>query len=593
MGTDTLDRSLRALLRPPPKMSTATWIESNVHLPASGAALPGRMRLYPYQRGWADAFDDPAITTVTILKSARVGYSAMLQGIIAASVANAPAPLILLRPTQDDARRGAVDLEQVFDASPSLRGLLSNDPSDRSTMYDRRFPGGSLKFTAARAPRNLRDITAKVLLADEVDAYEATDEGDALALAIMRTTTYRDRKILIGSTPVFDSGPVCRSYEKSDKRIWEVPCPSCGEFTEIRFVDLRWEHDDPSTTHWVCPSSGCVVTEDHQPSMIAGGRWRATAPEVIGHAGFRINALSSPHPNQRWSALVAEFLEKRTSPETLQTYTNTVLAEPWRVADGEGLDEEGLASRREPFGLDRLPAEVLVLTCGVDVQADRLEAVVMGFGRDDAIFVLAHEVFYGPVESQPPWVELDSFLKQSWSHPLGGSIRLDCTFVDSGYRPDIVTAFTRPRASRRIYASKGVPGFSQPVCHQSKNQKYLWLPGTDVGKARLFNRLERPNCGGIRWSDSLESVFFEQLASERLVKTMRAGVAHPQFLRIPGRDAETLDCVVYAWAARSIVKTNLDQREVLLSSPVAPVALRPKAPDPVGLLSQLRQRTPI
>lgn len=377
MGIELIRRRALQALRPPADLPLADWIGRNIFLPQTASALPGRMKLWAYQRGICDALDDPGIERVTVLKSARIGYTALLSGIIASHVANAPAPILAVLPTADDARDYAVDLEQMFDASPALRGLLSDeaDETGRSTMLNRRFPGGSLKFLAAKSPRNLRRHTAKILILDEIDGFEVSQEGDPIELATMRTMTFRDRKIIAGSTPVFDYGPATRLYDKSDKRIYECLCPSCGEFSEIRWADIHWREGDPDSAHWVCPNSGCVVEERHKPAMVAAGRWRATAPDVKGHAGFKINALISPHFNARWGKLAAEFLEAKKSPETLQTFTNLVLGDPWKT-EGDDLDEHELFGRREPFRLDALPDDVLFLTAGVDCQDDRLEVVL-------------------------------------------------------------------------------------------------------------------------------------------------------------------------------------------------------------------------
>lgn len=70
----------------------------------------------------------------------------------------------------------------------------------------------------------------------------------------MRTMTFRDRKIIAGSTPVFDYGPATRLYDKSDKRIYECLCPSCNEYSEIHWKDIRWNEGDPDSAHWVCPN---------------------------------------------------------------------------------------------------------------------------------------------------------------------------------------------------------------------------------------------------------------------------------------------------------------------------------------------------
>lgn len=571
MGIEIIRRKALEALRPPPSIATADWIEQNIYLPQTASATPGRMKLWPYQPGICDALDDPEIERVTVAKSARIGYTALLGGIIASYVANAPAPILAIQPTQDDARDWSVELEQVFNASPALRGLLTDesDESGRSTMLARRFPGGSLKFLAARSPRTLRRHTAKILCLDEIDGYEVTQEGDPIALAEMRTQTFRDRKILAGSTPIFDYGAITRLYEHSDKRIYEVPCPSCGDFSVIKWEDIRWNEGDTDSAHWVCPINGCVVEERHKPAMVAQGRWRATAPDVRGHAGFAINSLISPHHNARWAKLAAEFLIAKRNPETLQTFTNLVLGEPWRT-DGEDLDEHELFGRRQPFSMTAIPEDVLVLTMGVDCQDDRLETVIIGHGRND-IYILEHRVFWGPIDSAPVWEELDSLLREQWQHPHGGTLRIDGAVIDSGDggHSDIVNRFTKPRFGRRVVSGKGVAGFSRPFLQRSgaKGQN-LWLVGSDAVKSQLFARVSRNS--GIHFSEILDTSFFEQFVSERKIVRYAHGKPQARFERIPGRRAETLDCCVYAWAARTLVGMNLDRRAEELASAASP-----------------------
>jgi phage terminase large subunit GpA-like protein len=49
------------------------WIEGNIKLPEGVSALPGAVRLWPYQREIADAIGDPEIERVTLVKPVRVG----------------------------------------------------------------------------------------------------------------------------------------------------------------------------------------------------------------------------------------------------------------------------------------------------------------------------------------------------------------------------------------------------------------------------------------------------------------------------------------------------------------------------------------
>ncbi len=215
-----------------------------------------------------------------------------------------------------------------------------------------------------------------------------------------------------------------------------------------------------------------------------------------------MNALISPHFNARWGKLASEFLEAKKSLETLQTFTNLVLGEPW-ITEGDNLDEHELFQRREAFTFVSLPDDIPFMTAGVDCQDDRLEVVLMGHGRSD-IFVLDHRIFWGPIDGENVWQELDSLLHETWQHPNGGTIRVDAACIDSGDggHTEIVNSFTKPRYGRRVVAIKGVPGFSRNFLQRSGTKgQLLWLVGVDAVKSQLFTRLARGI--GVRFSEAL------------------------------------------------------------------------------------------
>jgi phage terminase large subunit GpA-like protein len=566
---ERIRRDALEALRPPKVLPLADWIEGNIFLPSTASATPGRMRLYAYQKGICEALDDPAVSEIVIQKSARIGFTAILAGYVGHTVATAPAPILATQPTADDSRAFSVDIEALFEASPALRGLISDDAdeSGRSTMMRRLYPGGSLEFLSASSPRAFRRKLGKIIIADEIDAYAPTEEGNVLDLLRMRSQTYRDRKIILGGTPIFDHGSVTRLYDASDKRVFEICCPSCRDHFELKWQHVRWQEGQPETAHVVCPANGCIIEEKDKVQAVEEGRWRATAPEVTGRAGFRINSLVSPQFNARWSKLVEEFLQAKRTPETLQTFTNLVLGEPWRT-EGEDLDEHELYGRRETFTLETLPEDVLWLTAGIDCQDDRLEAVILGHGAND-IFPVDHRVFWGPINGEGVWLELDSMLRETWRHPHGAMIGISAACIDSGDggHTEIVNAFARPRFGRRVVPIKGVSGFSRPFLQKSGSQ-HLWLVGSDAVKSNLFARLSRS--AGIRFGADLQPIFFEQLASERRIVRYTRGQPVARFERIKGKRAETLDATVYAWAARSLINQNAERRGEELASLTAP-----------------------
>lgn len=568
---DVRRRALTALI-PPPRLRLSDWIETHMRLPEGVSALPGRVQLWPYQREIADAITDPTLERVTIVKPVRVGFTTLLTGALASYIANEPAPILALLPTEADCRDYVVsDVEPIFAATPSLAGLMSAeaDETGRNTLLSRRFSGGSLKVVAAKSPRNLRRHNVRVLLIDEADAMEPGPEGSPITLAERRTLSFANRKIIMGSTPTLEeTSNVLRSYALSDARVFEVPCPECGAFTEIQWSHIEWQPRQPETAAFRCPHCAELVAERHKPAMVAEGRWRATRPEVRGHAGFRLNALVSGLANASWGKLAAEFLSAKDHPDKLQTFVNTILAQGWRESADE-LDEGALQSRAEDFDLASIPPDVLIVTAGVDVQDDRLETTLIGWSRTEA-FVLGHHVIWGSTLEDTTWAELDDLLRTAWPHPNGGTLRIDATVIDSGDggMTDTVYSFCRPRFARRIVAGKGVAGTRAAITASHSKGSKLFLIGVDGLKAQILTRLGSGR--SIRFSRSLEPVWFEQLASERRVVRYVRGQPLRRFERIVGRRAEALDCVVYAFAARHLVTADMDRREAELGSAAEP-----------------------
>lgn len=601
-------RRARAYLVPPMREPLAQWAERNIVLPATVASTHGSLELWPFQYGMADAFTDPEIERITLLKPTRVGFTTLLTATIAHYVVNDPCPVLVYQPTDDEARGYMVDdIEPIFDASPALHGKLTGEEDEhgRNTLTERRFLGGSLKVRGAKTPRNFRRVNARVLLMDEVDGMEETPEGPPIPLAEKRTDSFSDRKIIIGSTPVHvATSQVLPSYAASDRRVYEVPCPSCGVRFEILWHHIQWDPRQPETAACQCPNCDAMIAERHKREMVTAGTWRITRPEIKGHAGFRLNALVSLLPNTTWAHMAAEWDAVKDTPRKKQVFINTRLAEGWD-GDIETLDPEALENQSEAFGLPdahdadgvvyEIPEEVLLLTAGVDVQGDRIEATVFGWGRPrevrfganqtyelPQIFVLAHRVFWGVPQDEAVWNDLEALRTARWQHPLGGKIKVSAMAVDSGYETDCVYDFCFPRHGLKVFALKGANGFSRPFVQPSVGRRRakerrgrIYIAGVDAIKERFTQFVGGK--GVVRFSAALKAespAYFEQLTAEYKELRYVAGQPRFHFRRIVGRDAEALDCAVYNFVARELVQANWDALEAGLRVVEKPKAVK-------------------
>ena len=79
-----------------------------------------------------------------------------------------------------------------------------------------------------------------------------------------------------------------------------------------------------------------------------------------------------------------------------------------------------------------MPDGVTLLTAGIDTQDDRFEIEVVGWGRSEESWSVAHDVIEGDLETPEPWERLDAYLKQIWRRADGRGFAIMAACMDSG-----------------------------------------------------------------------------------------------------------------------------------------------------------------
>ena len=201
------------------------------------------------------------------------------------------------------------------------------------------------------------------------------------------------------------------------------------------------------------------------------------------------------------------------------------------------------------------------------------------------MFILDHQTFWGSPLDNETWLDLDGLLRSRWPHPNGGELKVDAAAIDAGDggHYDAVLKFCAARRSRKRFAIKGAAGFARPAIVRAKTKgKPLFIVGVDNLKTQLVSRLARGR--SIRFSDTLEPRFYEEITSEKRIVRMVRGKPTVRFERIPGRRAECLDAVIYAMASRAALVINLDLREAELR-----VSKTPALPPPPPVVPERRE----
>lgn len=573
--------------QPPPELTLSQWADEKFYLSPESSAEPGKWRTYPYQRGPMDAMTDPRIERVTFRKSARVGYTKMVNIAIGYHIEQDPCPQLVVQPTIDDAQGYSKDeIAPMIRDCPCLDGRVADAKSrdSNNTIMKKAYPGGVLTLIGANSARGFRRLTVRNIYFDEVNGYPPTagHEGDQITLGVKRTDTFWNRKIIMGSTDTIKGmSRIEENYLLSDQRLCLVPCPHCDHFQALKFANLKWPKDNPERAYFQCTRCKKAIDHRSKRAMIDRCRWQATAKaKAKRHAGFFIWSAYSFAPAAAWGLIATRFMDanqyfKHTADfEKLKTFTNTDLGESWEEK-GQGVETIELTKNKDAIA-DTVHNDVLVITAGVDIQDDRIELEIVGWAANRESWSLAWEVLPGDTDRQDVWNQLDEQLQRRFARADGApDMPVNCAVVDHGHKTAMVETFVLPRQIRRIYAGKGSSIAGKPIAtapgRQSKAlRKKIWLItiGTDTCKDLIMGRLRvtEPGPGFCHFPDDRPEEYFKQLTAEEVVHRYQKGVKKRIWKKKRPRN-EALDLRVYATAALEVlnpkfekIRTNLKRR---------------------------------
>jgi len=580
-------REVAPLLRPAPPLTHSEWADKYFYVTKGGST--GRWVTRYYQKEILDSWTDPLVWRTSFMKSARVGATVMLNIDEAYRLHYDPCDTCTVQPTTLYAQKYSRDtFNRIIENVPVIKELFAKSKwrDGTNSILEKYVNGASLIFHGANSPNGFRGWTYRVARADEVDGYPvmgAGAEGDQITLLLNRTIDYWDRLFIECSTPTLDEfSRIQKSFNQGDQRRRYLPCPHCGHMQFLRWKSKEkaggfwWDKGNPNSVVYICESCERAIQHRDKWEMDRLGEWRPTAPANIApdgreHRSYHIWAAYSYQANATWAHIVAAYEESKEDMLQYQTFVNTWLGEPWRDDAATRLTAEGLFSRREEYMSNTAPDGVMMITIGIDVQDDRIEALVWGWGCTNGAegvapepegWLISHTVIKGQYNDQEVWSQVQELIDDEWLLPNSVPLKAACVAVDSGdgdHAP-YVYEFCGRNKKKSVIATKGVGTVGKPPIGPPRPVEYNWkgrpaksgafvhIVGTDGIKTRLMARLrynDQPGDGYLHFPKDVSDEFFVQLVSER-----RSAIAGKwKWIRRPGARAETLDGTVYAIAA--------------------------------------------
>ncbi|MDY6790524.1 MAG: phage terminase large subunit family protein [Thermodesulfobacteriota bacterium] len=570
--------------RPAKPITGTKWAESNRVLSKENCPLPGpyRVAVTPYIEEILNCVMDPMIEKVVCQKSAQVAWTdGVVNNCVGYYVDHEPSPMLILFPTSKMAERYSKEkLAPMIRDCIALRGKIAEPKSRDSgnTILSKNFTGGHLELIGSNAPANLSMSPIRIVIVEEPDrcAANAGGEGNSLKIAFERTKAFHNRKIILGGSPTIKGlSEIEREMKLTDQRRFLIPCPICGEYQELKWSSVVWDkkpgrnhlvYDDylPESAMLRCISCEKEFSNAEKNEQLSRGIWHPTA-EFTGAAGFYLSELLSPLPNSKLSDIAKKFLEARKELKAgnellMITFINTALGETWEEK-GEGIEQRDIIERVETYRKNAIDPGILAITSAVDVQDDRLECEIVGWGMGEESWSLDYLIIEGDPEQPGVWKKLDKVLERTFKRS-GALLKIACMCVDSGAHTNAVYKYVLPRQVRRVYAIKGKSTEGDPIVGRPSRRSImkglkLYPVGTDTAKTAVYGRLkvEKPGPGYCHFPDHYPDEYFKQLTAEELVTRYVRGVTKRVWKKKRPRN-EALDLRVYNLAALNILNPN-------------------------------------
>lgn len=564
-------------LAPDPDRTVDEWADAERYIAAeSGSRFSGKWRtsLVPYAREVMQAMSlSHPCRRVTFAKSAQTGGSECALNLLGQIMAERPAPIIVMLPSEKEAGDyNRLKLQPLIDVTPAVRrrvrNVVSRDEQASTTTF-KKFAGGYLQIVGANSSKNLQMRTAKVLVNDEVSEFpfDVDGRGDPMLLAEERLQTYTgEEKIIDVSTPGLEGTcRVTKLYERSSKGRFLLACPHCGTRQPLEFNRLRYDLAK-EVAEYVCHPHGCLIEAHHKPAMLAAGIWQHEHPERLAlHAGFHINALYSPFLT--WLDVAKKF-EAAREAGNLKVFTQQQLGLAFKE-EGEAPDHKRLHETRDRNRpLKALPPEALWLTGAADVQGDRIEWDVYAWGPGLTAWLVDTGIIVGPPTDPATFRQLSDVASRRYTDAMGRTWPIDAFGCDSGFMSQAVYrwAIEDPAPSGRRFAldGQGKPllpplGTGKKIDVDWEGRKsgavQLWPVGTHSLKLAHYAAIRRtirgPDETGAQprglllLPGAVDEDYCRQLTAEFLYQPAKG---NPEWRVITGTRNERLDTAVYARA---------------------------------------------
>ena len=563
-------------MQPPPPVDYLDWAEQNIVFSRRESSFPGpyNRRNFPYFDEVLRALspDDPC-RIVTLMCSAQIGKTVMGNIFLGGSMDMDPTDFMFVHPTEDNASRWSrLKLKPMLRGTPVLARLFpekSRDGADAILLKERPDGLGAILISGANSPSSLSQVTMPRQVQDDLSKWEMNVAGDPEMQADSRSGSVEFAKVLKCSTPLVMPGcRITKNFADGSQEHPYVPCPHCGHMQVLEWDNMlaQLDPENPDGGHFVCTGSGCgaAIEEHHRNHLLAGIEWRAHNPKAARyHRSFWI--WSAYSKLKSWSRIARDWLRAKGDSAAEQVFWNDTVGRAWETR-GEAPPWEKLRDRaaQSPYARGEIPPGHLVLTVGIDCQADHVKWQAVAWGREFRRAVVDYGAITGHIGDAACRAKLDDLLKQSWPNGTGNRIAIDMAAIDGNAWTEDVWDWAKKHAKHRLIMVRGRGEDHAPRLARVKKErndrtgKLLKWAGrffnfaASVLKMALYRDLAKDDplqSGFVSFPRGLEDEYYRELTAERRQPLKRHGFTLWRWVKDPAQANEALDTMNQAETA--------------------------------------------
>jgi phage terminase large subunit GpA-like protein len=376
----------------------------------------------PYMRKIVDHLSpyDP-VTHVVLMKGVRTGGTfCVVHNGVPYIMSERPTNIMLLSANDTLATKMMQGVDKGIDGC-NIRNLLgkgsgvqSNSKGD--TMQQKFFSGGFELFNfGGQSASNMRQVTAGLIIADELDAFKGSTKETGTFIDLMedRARSYGDaKKIFYISSPLLlDSSLIYALYLKGNQNVHYVPCPKCG-----KMIELVWNERNKNNTRYGVifdVRNGEVVEKSvryrcgkcendfdertNKRDMLMNGKWIPSIKrEDKTFVSYRISPLYAPMTMDNWYDFAKKWQDAyprggtRNDPK-VQSFRNSIEGLPYKP-EGIVMKTTKLQQNRRGYKIGECPFELSKKDGNGDIMLITLACDLNGYEDDGRLDyeILAH-----------------------------------------------------------------------------------------------------------------------------------------------------------------------------------------------------------